>query len=200
MTNTTNSLAEFRSDLTKLMVEPNLRPFLCNGSPLACSTFIVGFNPATSLEGSFCDYWDDVSGYDKPAMMRDYLKTRSLSKPKGVRARIERIVDQLPSGACLETNICSTPTKKMADLDHSQRPMEIFEFLLRRVKPKLVYAHSNEPINYFQQFTNKDFFSGTPQTVKWEDQEFLLLATAGPLFSMGYSEASTLGQTLAKHI
>lgn len=133
-------------------------------------------------------------------MMRDYLKTRSLSKPKGVRARIERIVDELPIGVCLETNICSTPTKKMAALVRSQRTTEIFEFLLRKVKPKLVYAHSNEPIKYFQQFTDKDFFSGTPQTVKWEDHEFLLLATPGPLFSMGYSEASILGQKLAEYL
>lgn len=198
MTNTSNLLSKFRSDLTELMVKPNLRPFLCNGSPLACTTFIVGFNPATSLDGSFWDYWNDVSGYDKPAMMRDYLKTRGLSKPKGVRARIERIVDQLPQGACLETNICSTPTKKMEHLDRSHRTTEIFEFLLRRLKPSLIYAHSNEPIKYFQQFTDKDFSSGTPQTVKWENQEFLLLATSGPLFSMGYPEASIMGQALAE--
>jgi hypothetical protein len=88
----------------------------------------------------------------------------------------------------------------MADLDRSQRTTEIFEFLLRRVKPKLVYAHSNEPIKYFQQFTNKDFFSGNPQTIKWEDREFLLLATPGPLFSMGYQEASMLGRTLTEYI
>jgi hypothetical protein len=200
MKDPTNPLAVFRHDLTELMVKPNLRPFLCNGSPLACSAFIVGFNPATSLDGSFWRYWDDVSGYDKSAMMRDYLQTRGLTKPKGVRARIERISNQLPSGACLETNICSTPTKKMAHLVQSKRTTEIFEFLLHRLKPKLVYAHSNEPIKYFQQFTDKDFYSGTPQTIGLAGNEFLLVATPGPLFSMGYSEANRLGQTLAKYL
>lgn len=195
MTDTKNHLSEFRNRLSDLMLTPHLRPFLCSGSPLKCEMFIVGFNPATSLDGSFWRYWDDISGFDKPTMMRDYLRTRGLIEPIGVRARIERIVAHLPLGSCLETNICSIPTKKADQLHRTQRATEIFEFLLRSVKPKLVYAHSNEPIKFFQQFTDKDFFNGTPQTVQWEGREFLLLATPGPLYRMGFHEASTLGRT-----
>jgi hypothetical protein len=200
MSENSEELRQFRTALEQIMPGTATRPFLCTGSPLACKVFIVGFNPATSLDGPFWRYWSDDSGYDKASMMRDYLIKRNLSEPIGVRARIERIVAQLQAGICLETNICSTPTKKAAQLVRDNRKTEIFEFLLRKIKPKLVYVHSNEPIKFFQKFTDKDFCSGIPQLVQWQEQEFLLLGTSGPLFRMGFPQATALGNKLAEHI
>jgi hypothetical protein len=103
------TLAELRERLQALMHEPGLRPFVCHGSLLACEVFIVGFNPATAMDQPFWEYWSDETGFDKPRFMRDYLQKRGLAEPKGVRARIERIVAELPIGFALETNICSRP-------------------------------------------------------------------------------------------
>ncbi len=41
-------LTEFGSELEALIERPTaLRPFVCDGSPLSCTVFIVGYNPAT---------------------------------------------------------------------------------------------------------------------------------------------------------
>jgi hypothetical protein len=191
------SLREFREQLHELMTEPGLRPFVCSGSPLECSVFIVGFNPATSLDEPFWSHWNDETGFDKKTFMEVYLKKRGLVKPKGVRARIERIVSELPEGSCLETNICSKPTKTAAELALNDRTTDIFRFLFRAVRPRLVYAHSNGPIDRFIRLTGcRDFDKGDPRKVNLDGHEFLITGTRGPLFRMSFENASSLGRSL----
>ena len=190
-------LRDFRERLQSLMDQPDLRPFVCHGSPLECRVFIVGFNPATAMVEPFWNYWNDDTGFDKPKFMRDYLQKRGFMEPKGVRARIERIVAQLPSGMALETNICSKPTKTAAELTRDNRTTAIFRFLLETIRPRLVYAHSNNPIAYFEQLTGgRGFEAGGPQTASHKDHTFTLVATRGPLFRMGFEEAASLGRSL----
>jgi hypothetical protein len=191
------SLREFREGLQGLMTEPGLRPFICSGSPLACSVFIVGFNPATPIDEPFWNYWNDEIGFDKKSFMQDYLRKRGLAKPKGVRARIERIVCELSEGTCLETNICSRPTETAAELAPGDRTTDIFQFLLRTVKPRLVYAHSNQPIDYFIRLTGcRDFDKGEARQADVDGHKFLITGTRGPLFRMGFEDASSLGRSL----
>ena len=191
------TLAEFRERLQALMYEPGLRPFVCHGSPLACQVFIVGFNPATSMDRPFWDYWSDETGFDKPRFMQDYLRKRGLAEPKGVRARIERVVAELPAGVALETNICSKPTRTAAELHRDDRATDVFRFLLDSIRPGLVYAHSNEPIAYFEHLTGaRGFDGGVPQAVSHNGQTFQLIATRGPLFRMGFDSATVLGKSL----
>jgi hypothetical protein len=193
------TLAQFREQLQHLMHEPGLRPFVCDGSPLSCEVFIVGFNPATSMDQPFWHYWSDEAGFDKKRFMRDYLANRGLSEPEGVRARIERIVRQLPIGTALETNVCSKPTKTAAELRSNERATDIFRFLLKTIRPRLVYAHSNHPITYFENLTGaRDFATGAPRTASYRDLSFLLVGTSGPLFRMAYPAADALGQQLKR--
>lgn len=195
------SLRDFRERLQGLMLEPGLRPFVCHGSPLTCQAFIVGFNPATAMDEPFWSYWSDDSGFDKPRFMRDYLQKRRLKEPKGVRARIERIVGQLPPGLALETNICSKPTKTAAELKPNDRITEIFRFLLDTIRPKLVYAHSNDPIAYLEKLTGtQGFDAGTPRPAVYKGHEFELVATRGPLFTMGFEEAASLGRCIGSWV
>jgi hypothetical protein len=191
------TLAGFREQLQALMHEPGLRPFVCHGSPLACEVFIVGFNPATAMDQSFWSYWNDDTGFDKPRFMQEYLQKRGLAEPKGVRARIERIVGELPVGLALETNICSKPTKTAAELHCDDRSTRVFRFLLDTIRPRLVYAHSNEPIEYFERLTGaRGFDNGAPRTVSHNASTFQLVATRGPLFRMGFDAAADLGRSL----
>jgi hypothetical protein len=191
------SLVTFRERLQGLMSDAKARPFVCHGSPLLCSTFIVGFNPATEMDRPFWAYWSDELGFDKPAFMRDYLEKRSLPQPTGVRARIERIAAQLPSGACLETNICSKPTKTAAELRPGDRTTAIFDILLQTVRPRLVYAHSNQPIAYLERVSGtRGLGTGMPKEVTVGGHTFLVLGTLGPLFRMGFDEAHEVGRKL----
>jgi hypothetical protein len=195
------NLAEFRTKLQTLMDEPGLRPFVCDGSPLTCRAFIVGFNPATSMDRSFWDYWSNDEGFAKAAFMRDYLAKRGLTQPKGVRARIERIVAQAPRGTFLETNICSKPTRTAAELAKQDRQTAVFRFLLEAVRPELVYVHSNDPIAYLSQLTGVAGLNPTePRTATYVGHSFVAFGTPGPLFRMGFSEAEQLGKRLVGHL
>jgi hypothetical protein len=188
-------LTTFRERLQDLMTDPKSRPFVCDGSPLECSVFVVGFNPATEMDQPFWTYWSDSSGFDKSAFIRDYLVKRGLHEPKGVRARIERIVSQLPPGACLETNICSKPTKTAAELRPGDRTTAIFDFLLGTIRPRVVYVHSNDPIAYFERVTGTaGFDSGSLKPATIGGHSFLLLGTRGPLFRMGFADAEDVGR------
>lgn len=190
-------LKTFREQLQALMSDPKSRPFVCDGSPLTCGVFIVGFNPATEMDQPFWAYWSDTSGFDKGAFMRDYLAKRELSQPKGVRARIEKIVSRLPRRTCLETNICSKPTKTAAELASADRTTAIFRFLLDTIRPHFIYVHSNDPIDYFHNLTGIDGFdSGLARKAAIQDHRFLLLGTRGPLFRMGFSDAEDLGDKI----
>jgi len=149
------------------------------------------------MDQPFWSYWSDDIGFDKPRFMRDYLEKRGLKEPRGVRARIERIVAQLPPGMALETNICSTPTKTAPELHRDDRTTRIFRFLLETIRPNLVYAHSNDPISYFEDLTGiRDFDAGAPRAALHKEHEFQLVATQGPLFRMGFEEAVSLGQSI----
>ena len=191
------TLREFRELLQSVMDAPDLRPFVCDGSPLKAKIFIVGFNPATSMDQPFWNYWSDDTGFDKQQFMRDYLVKRELKSPRGVRGRIEQIVSQLPRGAAVETNICSKPTETAAELRRDQRTTRVFRLLLETIKPKIVYVHSDEPIEYFEDLTGQSgFASGSSVRATYGEQQFLLLATRGPLYRMGYPAARNLGQNL----
>jgi hypothetical protein len=128
-------------------------------------------------------------------------KKRGLASPLGVRARIEKIVPQLPAGHVLETNICSQPTKTALELRPRDRATDIFRFLLQTIRPRLVYAHSDEPIRYFERLTGSAvLLAGEPQLVACEDHQFELVVTRGPLFRMGFQEAECMGRRIAHWI
>ncbi|GAB3171173.1 hypothetical protein [Telluribacter humicola] len=197
MPNPNLSLQQFREQLQPLMTDSKSRPFVCNGSPLSCEVFIVGFNPATEMDKPFWSYWSDTEGFDKCTFMEDYRLKRGLQEPIGVRARIERIVNRIPNLSCLETNICSKPAKTAAGLASTDRKTEIFRSLLESIRPSLVYVHSNEPIKYFRTLTGlKDFQAGSPILATVGDHQFMLLGTSGPLYQMGYDDAEKLGDQI----
>lgn len=141
------SLAQFHSEIAELMESPHERPFVCSGSPLDCSVFLVGFNPATRLESSFWSFWNDSHGFDRTKFINEYERARTV---KGARKRLNAMVQRFQLGSVLETNICSEPTKRASDLKREDRRTAVFNYLLRTIRPQLVFLHSNEPIKYFR--------------------------------------------------
>jgi hypothetical protein len=189
------SLKTFREQLQDLMESSTQRPFVCDGSPLRCTVFVVGFNPATELDKSFWCFWDDEQGFNRADFMAEYLKKRKL---KGVRPRIDKIVGKLPQSTCLETNICSQPTKHAADLPNSGRTTAVFEYLLYTIRPEVIYVHSDEPIKYFQRFMDDSAVlkQEEPLEVFIRGKETMLYGTYGPLFRVSYRHAEEIGREL----
>src|ERR1700735_3082953 len=116
-------LSAFESELKELIGRPSeLRPFVCNGSPLECGVFIVGFNPATKMRADFWEYWRSGYGFDKEAWFKSYKEERQarpLNPGKTRRAQISntrRVIEWIIEAAspigCLETNIYSAATAR----------------------------------------------------------------------------------------
>lgn len=187
-------LIEFREQLQPLMGGDTSRPFVCDGNPLDCRFFVVGFNPATTVGRDFWQYWSDETGFDKYDFMYDYRRVRKL---RGARPRIEAIVEQFPSNWCLETNICSVPTKRASDLASSDKRTAIFQFLFEAIRPEFVFVHSNEPIEFFRRATGCEDFQRAPQIAEWCGHKFTLFGRPGPIWRMAVDDARVLGCSLA---
>lgn len=189
------TLRAFREELLKRLPSPHARPFVCDGSPLACRSFIVGLNAATRLEQPFTSYWSDEAGFLLGQFQHDYNATRSR---KGNRPVIEAISASIHP--CLETNLYAHPTKKARDLTPEDRKAPIIEFLFLTVRPRLVFAHSNEPIRFFEQATGCSGFTSEVKQVKWHGHEFLLFGRSGPLYTLGPKGGATLGEQLGRRL
>ncbi|MER8435418.1 hypothetical protein NKH36_18915 [Mesorhizobium sp. M1312] len=148
-------LAEFERDLQVLIDRPSMhRPFVCEGSPLACDVLIVGYNPATTMKQDFWTYWKPDYGFDKSAWFAAYREERAarpLKPGKKFRPAISptrRVLEWIGEGAApcriLETNIFSVPSEAKADLALEKRESAPFKFLVNRVKPVVIIAHGKD--------------------------------------------------------
>jgi hypothetical protein len=154
-------LEVFERELVAVIGRPtDLRPFVCAGSPLKCSAFIVGFNPATALTKDFWHFWRSGDGFDKAAWFEEYKRERNLRPLKPGKTRrnvisnsrrvIEWVTDEAGPVRCLETNIYSLPTEQAADLSQKQRATAPLDFLLARIKPRVIIAHSVDAVDLIQ--------------------------------------------------
>ena len=138
-------LTEFERDLRALVADrPNLRPFVCQGSPEECRVFIVGINPATAMADDFWAYWQPDFGYDKSAWLSDYEAHRIAQGKRArsnTRMRLDRIQEAAPYVNILETNIYAYAASSPSQIPNSERRTDLFAFLLEKVKPDAVLAH-----------------------------------------------------------
>lgn len=167
------NLAKFNKEMQSLMIElnvPNLRPFVCDGSPFECEVFIVGLNPATEMSIDPWKYWSDDYGFQKCRWFREYAETyhehqrkagkKRITLMSPSRERIECVVRGACPVKCLETNIYAKPSKNKDELklflkklscDDQKRLTAPFETLLKQVKPKLVVIHGTDAQQHFRQ-------------------------------------------------
>ena len=137
------SLAVFRNQLRRVLAysfpqRSDVRPFVCEGSPMSCDVFLVGFNPARSGTASFWSYWLSGYGFNKTRWLAHYKARR---KPSPTRERIERVVAGLRPFKCLETNIYAVPTRKATALASTDRINEPLKFLIATLKPTVILVH-----------------------------------------------------------
>ena len=158
----TSSLHEFSHGLTSLIGRPtDLRPFVCDGSPLECDAFLVGANPASEMSVDFWHFWSDSYGFDKRAWYEEYKEERRNRPLKPGRKRrnevsnTRRIIEEVVSGAspvkCLETNVYAKATNQALNLEEQDRITAPVDYFLRKVAPKLVIAHGQDASKYLQE-------------------------------------------------
>ena len=149
------AIDKFEQELATLIGKPSvLRPFVCEGSPLNCKVFIVGFNPATEMSADFWSFWRTGYGFDKSTWSSEYLKERQ-SRPlkpgktrrpavSNTRRVIDWILQEASPVSCLETNIYAAPSEQAADLASANRLTAPFDFLLDTISPNMVIVHGKD--------------------------------------------------------
>ncbi|WP_247232302.1 hypothetical protein [Telluribacter sp. SYSU D00476] len=188
MPNTNLSLRQFRERVQQLVPDPKARPFVCNESPLNCELFIVGFNPPAQTDSPFWSYWSDASGFNKPYFLRDNSVKQGLMQPRGLRGRIEQLTEGFPLFPCLDTPICSTPTRTARGLAPNDLRTELFRYLLDTIRPTVVYVHGKEAVEYFRTLTGVDGFDSRLRLGTIGDYQFALRGTLNSLSRMSYEE------------
>jgi hypothetical protein len=155
------TIKTFEKELATLIGAPtDLRPFVCDGSPLTCDVFICGFNPATTMSTDFWQFWRSGEGFDKQAWFDAYKNDRQLRplKPGKMRrnavSNTRRVIEWILEGAspirCLETNIYAASTEQAADLAAEQRITAPFDFLLATIKPRVIVAHGADAVKHIR--------------------------------------------------
>ena len=154
-------LTEFEQNLReKLENYEKPRPFVCDGNPLNCEIFIVGINSATEMNKDFWSFWSGEKGFNKAEWFESYILERKLkplkpnktrrNKLSSTRQRIEWIIESANPIKTLETNLFVKATPTADELTNEDRESSVFEFLLKTIKPKIIFIHGNEVIEYFQ--------------------------------------------------
>jgi hypothetical protein len=139
---------QFQSGLVEVIgQQSNLRPFICEGSPLDCEVFIVGYNPATAMNIDWWQYWEEGYGYRRGQWRQEYLLQREGRMSK-TRKRIEAIVSDLTPYRVLEANIDARPSKRKSEYP---RPVTApFDYLLKSCNPKVIVAHGVDAVAHLE--------------------------------------------------
>lgn len=146
------NLDEFEKQLAAVIGQPtDLRPFVCEGSPLECEIFIVGYNPATKMDGDWWRFWKQGYGYKKSVWFDEYISQRGdVSK---TRSKIQEIVSSLPDARVLEANIDARPSQRKSAYP---RPVtKPFDYVLSVCNPKVVIAHGTDAVAHLQRWKLK---------------------------------------------
>ena len=165
-------VSTFMQGLVEVIGRPStLRAFDCDGSPLECSVFIVGLNPATASERDFWEYFHPVKGFMKAKWREDYIAERKKAGEyyaiSPSRNAIEKVELAAGPTKILVTNIFSTPGNSAGDLKDSQRATTAFDYLMSTIRPRLVIAHGLEAGAYLSTYDTDAVIWQRRHALKW---------------------------------
>jgi hypothetical protein len=185
-------LVTFDKDLRAMAGTRAMRPFLCDGSPLGCPVFLVGVNPATDIP--LWPYWSVGQGCDKQGWLQAYLQQNGRLRP--TRARIERLLRALTPVRALETNIFQHHSPREADLAVEHRTTEVFDFLLERLAPRVVFVYGRSAVAHLQRLTGARIAQGAFASVRYRGVAFEVLAGHHLAYQWSYAAIDQLGRVL----
>jgi hypothetical protein len=133
-----------------------LRPFVCDGSPLECDVALIGYNPATSLQADFWDFWDTTRGFAKARWFETYKAERQ-SRPlkpgrtrrqavSPTRKRIDLFIAGLGPHRCIETNLYWDASEDIKS--HHGSDDHLGSLLQRLPKLRLAVCHHEDAYRY----------------------------------------------------
>lgn len=157
------TLPEFHEELPNINSDDG-RPFICNGSPLNCNVFIVGINPSTST--SFSKHWHpNDGGFKREGWLETYQEDKSFSN---TRERLNIFFDEFKESDAihlLETNLYNVASPRKDDLADHKKSTEVFNFLLKSIKPEAIIGHGKDTIRYLRHLSGHFYKKG-----EWHDQ------------------------------
>lgn len=145
-----SDLDEFANKLKTLMAgRTDLRPFVCNGSPLTCEVIIVGVNAATRMKEGFWQFWLHGRGFDRGGWRKAYDDYRRKgTQRRTTRSILDRIAREIEPLRSLETNLYWVPTKRERQLrmlrNEPFRELRPFFELLKLLRPSIVVLHGRK--------------------------------------------------------
>jgi hypothetical protein len=74
------------------------------------------------------------------------------------RQRLGWIIEEASPVSCLETNVFSEATETLAELGANQRSTHIFEFLLQKLKPRLLVPHGKDSRACIESLAGEAFY------------------------------------------
>jgi hypothetical protein len=173
-----------------------LRPFLCDGSPFGCDVFLVGINPATDVP--LWPYWSIERGCDKCEWLQAYGETHH-GRLGRTRKFIERLCDALAPVRALETNVFHHHSSCEADLIVQKRTTEVFDFLLRRLKPRVVFVYGKSAVKHLRRLTNAEIERGVFERAHYQGITFDVLAGNHLSRQWSYAGVEAFGRELRDH-
>jgi hypothetical protein len=128
--------------------ETSHRPLVCDGSPLNCRTFVVGYNNRHEM-GSFKDLWSDDTGFNKRKFDELFIKVSGQPTNKtSNRYWIDHISNEV--GQCLQTNLFSKDSARAQLLSKNERSTAVFDYLFRTLKPSVLFCFNSKVIKEFE--------------------------------------------------
>jgi uracil-DNA glycosylase len=126
------------------------RPFVCQGDPLKCKIFIVGYNPRTKMEEDFWSFWDVAEGFNFKAWLKAYHRVRCGTN-SNTRENINAIgaaVRDCKGPKILERNLypitAETKRELKKKLKTTASSTAVLETLIKCIGPKVIIAHGKE--------------------------------------------------------
>jgi hypothetical protein len=136
---------------------PYLRPFQPNPEWRAARVFLVGTNPATPLREeftSFEQYWEGLTAV--PELFISRYRAKHAAGESKTSARARRFLDQLKPINCLITNAFVYPARRPGEIPDKRRQrqlgFEVFDYLVRLVRPVAALFHGSEALQLAQTY------------------------------------------------
>lgn len=179
----------------RVVTPPDTRPFLCEGSPLDCRVFLVGLNPITGTP--FWDYWNTTYGCRKEQWIADYLKReRKLSR---TRAQMERLWKALKPVRCLETNLYTARSRRLAELPAEQRCTKVFDYLLDTIRPRMLFVHGRPGVSHMERRVGRELRLGELHRVELAGEEIWVYPRHHLSFQLSAAACEGIGRLLRQH-
>jgi len=185
------TLEDLDKRIRKLPEHNEVRPFLCEGSPIGCKIFLIGINPSTPI--SFWPYWSLEYGCKKKEWLNQTRLHYNYRLPP-TRKRIEMLFDILSPYRCLETNIYYMRSQELQLLAREKRDPQFCYYLIEKIAPKIIFVHGNEAIKHLEKLAETNLAKGQFKSVKLFGNSTTIYSRNHLSYQCSYKEVRELGQ------